>query len=351
MSQINVIGTIFGTSGYDIHTRSLANALDKQTNVRLSVNLVPNWETLVSDRELMMLKRQPTEDEINLIIALPDQWKMHTKNGRNWGFVVWEGDKVPTSWIKEIISPDIEWVFVPSHHTKEAILKTTSNPNLLDNKIKVIPHGVNLDLFYPTKKPEKFTFLCNKGFRNLEDRGGIQYAIQAYLEEFTNEEVELLIKINPAYGIPNLEEMLKKLGAKEGSPKISIITESVDYNKMNKFYNKGHVFVSPTRAESFNIPCLEAMACGLPVITTNFGGQTDFCNETTGWIVGGELKEVEFDVQYEGIKWLTPNISELRPKMREAYENRDSQGKIDRAIKVSQLFTWDSSAKKVADLI
>ena len=50
-------------------------------------------------------------------------------------------------------------------------------------KIKIIQHGVNLDLFYPKDKPEKFTFICNKGFRHLEDRGGIQYAIRAYLED------------------------------------------------------------------------------------------------------------------------------------------------------------------------
>ena len=41
--------------------------------------------------------------------------------------------------------------------------------------------------------------------------------------------------------------------------------------------------VLPTRGEGFNLPAAEALALGLPVITTAYGGQSDFFTEETGW--------------------------------------------------------------------
>ena len=74
--------------------------------------------------------------------------------------------------------------------------------------------------------------------------------------------------------------------------------------------------------DAFNIPCLEAMACSLPVITTNYGGQTDFVNNENGWLVDYEYKLVTWDVSYEGSSWAVPDIGKLRLVMREAYTQR-----------------------------
>ena len=104
MTQIHTIGTITGIAGYDIHTRNLINAIDKIIPVRLTTNIFQGQEQQLTDRELQMLKRKQVKDEINLMITLPNQWKLYTTNKRNWGFCVWEGDKVPESWIEECFS-------------------------------------------------------------------------------------------------------------------------------------------------------------------------------------------------------------------------------------------------------
>ena len=223
--QINIIGTAFGCSGYDIHTRELANALNELIPVRLSVNTPQGIETSLNDKEIEMVKRQPIKEEINLIITTPNQWIMHTDNKRNWAYCVWEGDRVPESFIEDFMNPDIEYIIVPSEHTKKAIAKTIytldEQEEIMD-KIKVISHGVDLKKFYPKPRIKvdnlnnenivPFTFLCNKGFRNLEDRGGVQYTIRAYLEEFTKKDnVSLFLKINPAYGIPDLNSLINQL--------------------------------------------------------------------------------------------------------------------------------------------
>ena len=362
--MINIIGSILGITGYDIHTRNLARALGKLTDIRLTMQAGPGWETQVDDKELEMIKKQLVEDEINLIITNPMFWRLNTQAKRNWAYLVWEGDKIPKCYLEECFNPEIEYIFCPSQHTREAIINslakwTQDNPKELAptdilEKVKVMPHGVDLDLFYPKDKPNKCVFVANKGFRNLEDRGGIQYLIRAYFEEFTDKDnVELLLKINPAYGIPNLQEIINKLSPrKEGLPLLNIDIQSYPYNKLVNLYNRGTIFVSPTRAEAYNLPCIEAMACGLPVITTNYGGQSEYCSNETGWIINGELTEVKHEVMYEGISWLTPDIKELKKALRDAYIYPAGVVKMGlEALRIARQNTWDNTAKKICDLI
>ena len=63
--MFNVIGPILGRQGYSINVRGLANALSKITDVRLTTNLIPGWESQVNDKELEMIKKKVEKDEIN----------------------------------------------------------------------------------------------------------------------------------------------------------------------------------------------------------------------------------------------------------------------------------------------
>jgi len=348
--MINVIGSFFDTSGYASHTRSLANALAKVTDVKLTTNLPAGWERLVNDTELKMVKN--VEDyKTNLIITNPLFWSMNAYAATNIAFLIWEGDKVPQWILQECLNERIHHILVVSEHTKQAVENSYSgmlkeDRDRISNKISLAPHGVNTEDFYPTEtKRDKFTFFANKGLRNLEDRGGIQYLVKAYLEEFDGSDTELIIKINPAYGIPNLAELFPK---SVGRLDVKFNIENLDKKELNKLYNNSDVFVSPTRAEAFNLPCLEALSCGKPVITTNFGGQTDFCNGDTGWIIGGELKEVEHELEYEGVKWLTPSIDELKKAMRTASKNQNDYS-YD-CIQTAKEYSWDKTAKIINKL-
>lgn len=362
MINFNIIGQIMGCSGYDIHCHQLANAMFKipGVNVRLTIPLYQGWETKVNDAELAMIKNQPEPGEINLIITNPLYWRLYTIAERNWVFLVFEGDTVPKCFINECMNPKIEYIFVPSEHTKNALFnteKTQDEYNSLLNRVKIIPHGVDIALFYPKPalRPDHCIFLANKGFRNLDDRGGIQYLIRAYFEEFNDtDNIGLILKINPAYGIADIGGMIAKLAPRPANlPKIHIITTELAYDKLVDFYNSGTVFVSPTRAEAYNIPCIEAMACGLPVITTDFGGQSDYINLSNGWIVHGELVEVtNGEVMYEGIRWLTPSIAELRRCLRVCYDMPESvKGKGGNALDTAIENTWAKSADKLIGLV
>jgi len=396
--MINIINSFWGSSGYSIHGRSLAGALNKLTKVKISTNLMLGWETQVNDQELEMIKRE--EDfETNLIITNPIHWRIHCNAKKNIVYLIWEGDRIPIWMAYECLNPKIDRIIVPSTHTKDAIITTLEKldtdqtwmgtPEILP-KIKIIPHGYNPKDFYPivsdkkdkddgsnvslsgdtnlpqgkTDKDEQmlvgednhadtFKFLANKGLRNLEDRGGIQYLIEAYLSEFTeSNNVELILKINPAYGIPNLLKMFPGL-KKRGIPKITFIPTEYTTKQLNELYNKCDVFISPTRAEAFNLPVVESAACGKMSIVTGYGGQTDFVEDKkTGFYIDYKLVPVTHECEYEECCWATPDITHLRKLIRYAFAHRDEMAEMGKkALENIKGYTWDSTAKQIYSLL
>lgn len=200
-----------------------------------------------------------------------------------------------------------------------------------------------------------FVFLINKGWRGtMWDRGGLQYCLIAFANEFKkHENVTLLIKINPAYIHPSqLKQAMDSLKLPEDRAQIKIITDNVPYDKLFELYNMGDVYVCPTRAEAFDLGSAEAMACGKAVITTNYGGQIEHMNNDNSWFIDYKLGIVEEDVMYEGISWATPDIEDLKKKMRYAYNNKEEiKEKGKKALNDILSFTWDNSAKKALSFI
>src|SRR3990167_4901319 len=363
--KLNIWGNIFGSSGFAIHTRSLFNALaDKGIDVRLQTQLPENWVRLVNDKELVGINKPMSRDRITVFIGHPQYLPLaHNDSDNVIPFVVWEGDSIPQYWRKHLEDERIKMIFVPSNHVTDAILnyyskKEVDKYNYMFDKIAIIPHGVNTE-FFPANKSEsnRFVFVANKGWaKGNEDRGGIQHLLKAYHEEFTaDDKVDLNVKINIAYCPPgwNFDQELKNIGIfrNEKSPLLRVSLDNAEYKEMHKFYT-GDVFVSVAEAEGFNLPVLEAMSSGMPAIVSSFGGQTDFINENTGWLIDGEMHEVKNDIIYEGISWQKPNIDELKKTMRWCFTHKEEcKLKGLEAQKISQQFTWKNTALKVIEEI
>jgi len=360
MKKVTIYGPIFGTSGYCIHCRSLANALaDVGVDVKLEVPLFPGWETHCSDKELLMIQKKNDRDRVGIVINLPHTWPLFWHyHKRFFGFCVWEGDKVPKGFLPFLLNEKVDKILVPSEHTRDAII---SRDNKLIDKIEIIHHGVDHSLFYPEnkKQDDKFTLICNSGWaKGKNDRKGVQFLLKAYVEEFTNKDnVKLLLKINPAYNTPNwnFAKELEKIGIKktETTPEIVLNYEALDYRVMRNLYNMGDVYICTQMADAFNIPGLEAMACGKPTIQCKFGGQMSYLNENNGWIIEeGEFVEAEGDILYEGVKWFKPDIECIRRIMRYVYNNQQEvkvRGK--HALIDSKNWSWRKSAEKLKELL
>ncbi len=126
-----------------------------------------------------------------------------------------------------------------------------------------------------------------------------------------------------------MDEMFNSISNAEKHKDKIILTGFVDDKDINMIYNSAFMFVFPSFAEGFGLPVLEAMQCGIPVISSN----------TTS------LPEVYGDAAI-GIN--PTNMEELEKAIHEIYFNNDIRNKlIEDGLKQSKNFSW----KKTVDNI
>jgi len=81
-------------------------------------------------------------------------------------------------------------------------------------------------------------------------------------------------------------------------------------------YSSFDVLLAPSHGEGFCVPIIESMACGTPVIATNFSAQAELVTDGCGWLVSGQL---DWDPPHHG--WfMTPNVLHLTDLLEESYK-------------------------------
>jgi glycosyltransferase involved in cell wall biosynthesis len=97
-------------------------------------------------------------------------------------------------------------------------------------------------------------------------------------------------------------------------------------------YAAADVYVSPSREDSFGMPIAEAMACGLPVITSVFAGVSSLVNDGLDGFVLGDPCDVE----------------SLAKLIRMLYEQGELRSRMGQAARKTILdWTWDRNAASV----
>ena len=140
-----------------------------------------------------------------------------------------------------------------------------------------IPNGVDQDFFRPMGLQKKFDILFIGRFQRakgldvllralclVHNRWGEAYKL-AIAGEFTGEHRAFLLKRLPLA----VQETITFLGI-------------VQREDMPKTINSSKLVAVPSRYETFGLPALEAMACGVPVLATRVGGLPEIIDETVG---------------------------------------------------------------------
>jgi glycosyltransferase involved in cell wall biosynthesis len=171
-------------------------------------------------------------------------------------------------------------VIAISDHAYEQL---TTWYRLDEDKVDMIPHGVDTKRFYPREEQhptvnEAKTTLLYVG--RLGARKGLDLVFRA-LARVDDEDVEFLIA-----GTGRHEETLRKLARElEITNQVRFLGYVAD-EELPVLYSSADVFVLPSKYEGFGLVLLEAIACGTPVIGADAGGiPTAVENDETGLIV------------------------------------------------------------------
>ena len=122
---------------------------------------------------------------------------------------------------------------------------------------------------------------------SVPERKNVQATIEAFEHAFDeHSNVQLLIKVlnldtHNALSIPKEKA--------EGNSAIKLITNYMARDDIYQFLDQSDCFVSLHRSEGFGLAIAEAMLLSQPVITTNWSGNTDFCNSKNTFLVDYEL--------------------------------------------------------------
>ncbi|MDN4523634.1 glycosyltransferase [Fictibacillus fluitans] len=335
--NVTIVGPTFDASGYAQTLRTIALGLHKQGK---TVRVIPrDWSKLdsgISGEERLNLIKICGDGILpdGPIIQINIAQEFYPIPGRvNIGMSMLECDRIPKQWVEKCNKMSQVWV--PSTFNKE----TFKESGVIEEKIKVIPIGIDTTRFSPEALPIKlpdledhFVFISNFEW---VPRKGFDILINAFLDEFnSNEKVALLIK---TYSGSNFDEEGKEIRSnlrtiiekkkKNQYPLIKLITHGFSPDQLPSFYTAGNCYVIPTRGEGWNLPALESMACQIPVITTNWSAHLDFINESNGFLINIEgLENIpEFqtrnDMVYKGMKWSIPSYADTRKLLRFTFDN------------------------------
>jgi D-inositol-3-phosphate glycosyltransferase len=166
------------------------------------------------------------------------------------------------------------------------------------DKIRVVPAGVDLGLFQPMSQPE-----ARRTLGITEDR--VVLAVGARIQPLKGFDllIEAIGRVKDAAdtrllivgGRPELDaerDKLRSLAAREGLDGTVSLVGPVSQDKLPTYYGAADVFVLPSYYETFGMSALEAMACGVPVISSAAGGVKSYLQDgETGYLVPWQSAE------------------------------------------------------------
>ncbi|MBU4057863.1 glycosyltransferase family 4 protein, partial [Patescibacteria group bacterium] len=159
-------------------------------------------------------------------------------------------------------------VFTVSEFSRQEML---SRYRIAPEKISVIHNGVDKNRFYPGKSGQDIIErkgLSSKGYLlsvgRLEPRKNHVTLIRAYAR-LLNATLPLVIIGQMDFGFDEIFQVIQEL--KLGSQVIML--NDVEDDELPAFYRHAKLFAYPTWAEGFGMPPLEAMASGVPTISSD----------------------------------------------------------------------------------
>ena len=251
-------------------------------------------------------------------------------------------------------------VVTPSHWTALAFERFGFTPE----RIHVVPHGVDPLVFRPDEASRRATREA-LGVRDafvylsvgaMTWNKGLDVLLAAFARVIESEpDIRLVLKGTDAL-YPSRELVGEVLGDLPAGAREAVMARLIYEGRtfsakaLAGLLRAADCYVSPYRAEGFNMPVLEAMACGVPVLCTAGGACDDFTDPAFARRIRsvpmpGRLSEKETGDALE------PDLEHLVELMLGAVRQREAMRRagVHAAAHAATHFTWEAVTDKLLE--
>jgi len=223
------------------------------------------------------------------------------------------------------VSRSLSHIITVSKSAQEDISRDFKIPA---KKFNIVPNGINTRLFYPIagiEREKSRVIVTNSADTPLK---GLFYLFQAVAELEKTQDINVTV-----VGVPKKNGAIVKLIRNLGIGHLVNFTGRIEDREFVHQYARATVAVVPSVYEGFGLPVGEAMACGVPVISTS----------------GGALPEVVGDA---GVLVPPADPPALAEAMRQLLSNPVRARELGMAgyRRVQEYFTWEKAAEKTAEV-
>lgn len=277
----------------------------------------------------------------------------------NFQWILWltvDGDNMHPIWQSILDQADDINVF--SKFGQIELQNTYSIPST------IIYPGVDKNIFCPIKidvKENTLPFNAKDTFLVLNinqntDRKNLPLTLAAFRDfAFGKKDVFLLLVTDPEDNCGyDLWDFIRKFGlkdvvaiTKEAGPK-----KGMSDAKLNTIYNLAAVSLNTSIGEGLSMPTLEAMACGTPVIATDYAAISELIDQGAGF----KLKLDAYIYGFNGIRRAIASKEDLVDKLNILYQDYKTSKQIktqftEKGIAFTDKLTWDNTVNKILDRV
>jgi len=358
-----------GHTGYNAHTRGFFTALSELVDLRVdNYTWCDDRHNYLNDEQKRIISEITLDHADGTQGQFPPDWKkeiedfkydvdivLHEhRHGHFWrdfqkpkiACTIWETDLMDDNFFKRLL--DYNELWVPSLWQKECAIKQ----GYPSDRVQVVPSGVEPDcvpLSDPMSTDDSIFTFCVVGTWGY--RKATNEIVQCFVELFgNNPNVQLILSTdNPVFGDgSSTKERLRSMG--RGDVNNIVIKSFPDREQYIKMLQTSHVFLSCSRGEGWNIPLIEAMACGTPSVYSDCSGQTEFAQGkgVPVRILGKEPADSSHPGHY-----FSPDFEHLKKKMQHCVDNYHplKQAALQESHEIRKKFSWGNAARRAKNCL
>lgn len=302
-----------------------------------------NFTESASELKLHVETRKP-----DYVIGVGEAWAMYPYKDIKFGntelmmHIPVDGD--PLDKTLEAIAPMADLI-IPASHYGAKVLEI----NGLGGS-HVIPHSYDPNTYKPYKQKQRDEARTEMGLTNefvvgfvgrQQDRKNTMALVVAFAKFAEGkDDVRLMLDVTiDKYADYNMIHLIQFLGL--GRKVFMLKRHNHRESEMANLYNAMDVYFTTTCSEGFNLPVLEAQACGVPCIATNYSAHVELIRGH-----GQLINVADYRPMPNGINWAYVDINDAVEKLQYYYDNRSA---VRRDGAAAQKFVSEFYTKPVVD--